>query len=243
MIYIMTKAGHGKDVSEDTVLVGNQILTNTSDTVEITDSGVICVADGVGGSNAGEVASAFVLNEISKMEWTDENTVKEQLLSINQKLIAESKTDASLSGMATTLSGICIQNDNMKIIHVGNTRVYAMQGRFLKQITSDHTTYNWLKSIGRTEEAEACNKSEITNCFGGGDDKLIGKLSVTSSNLANTVLLTSDGIHEYVSIDELEDILSSDMPNDEKCNAICKTALDAGSDDDMTVILVYLQEE
>lgn len=243
MIYIMTKAGHGKSVSEDTVLVGNQIFTDTSDTVDIPDSGFVCVADGVGGSNAGEVASSFVLNELSNLEWSDEETVKNQLLSINQKLIEESKTDAALSGMATTLSGICIQDENMKIIHVGNTRVYAMQGRFLKQITSDHTTYNWLKSLGRTEEAEACNKSEITNCFGGDNEKLISKLQVTSSNTANTVLLTSDGIHEYVSIDELEDILSSDVPNDEKCNAICNAALGAGSNDDMTVVLVCLQEE
>ena len=68
-------------------------------------------------------------------------------------------------------------------------------------------------------------------------------MQVTSSNTANTVLLTSDGIHEYVSIDELEDILSADVPNDEKCNAICNAALDAGSNDDMTVVLVCLQEE
>lgn len=239
----MTKAGHGKDVSEDTVLVGDQLYSNVIETVEFPENGLICVADGVGGNNAGEEASAFVLNALAGYQWTDDEATRTKLLDINHQLIGASNKDKSLYHMATTMSGICLKDGVLHIIHVGNTRVYAMQGRYLKLLTSDHTTYNWLKSLGRTEEAENCNKDEITNCFGGGNDKLIEKLYVQSINEAKTMLLTSDGIHEYVSIDDLEDIINSDISNEEKCDAIQRAALQAGSTDDMTVVLVCIQED
>ncbi len=242
MIYVMTQAGHGKDISEDTVLVGSQIYSNVTDTVDIPAEGLICVADGVGGNNAGEEASSFVLNALSDYQWSDEDAMREKLVEINRKLVSNSKEDVRLTNMATTMSGVYIKTGELKIIHVGNTRVYAMQGHYLKQLTSDHTVYNWLKSLGRTEEAEACNKNEITSCFGGGDEKLIEKLYIQSVNEVKTLLLTSDGIHEYVSIDDLEDIINSDIPNDEKCSAIQEAALLAGSKDDMTVVLICMQE-
>ena len=242
MIYVMTQAGHGKDISEDTVLVGGQIYSNVTDMVDVPDEGLICVADGVGGNNAGEEASTFVLEALTEYQWSDDDAMREKLMEINRQLIAMSKEDSKLSNMATTLSGVCIKDGELKIVHVGNTRVYAMQGHYLKQLTSDHTVYNWLKSLGRIEEAEACNKNEITSCFGGGDEKLLEKLYIQSVNEVKTLLLTSDGIHEYVSIDDLEDIINSDIPNDEKCNAIQEAALLAGSTDDMTAVLICMQE-
>ena len=242
MIYVMTQAGHGKDISEDTVLVGGQIYSNVTDMVDVPDEGLICVADGVGGNNAGEEASTFVLEALTEYQWSDDDAMREKLMEINRQLIAMSKEDSKLSNMATTLSGVCIKDGELKIVHVGNTRVYAMQGHYLKQLTSDHTVYNWLKSLGRIEEAEACNKNEITSCFGGGDEKLLEKLYIQSVNEVKTLLLTSDGIHEYVSIDDLEDIINSDIPNDEKCNAIQEAALLAGSTDDITAVLICMQE-
>ena len=242
MIYVMTQAGHGKEASEDTVLVGSQVYSNVTDTVDIPAEGLICIADGVGGNNAGEEASSFVLNALSDYQWSGESAMREKLIDINHQLVSNSKEDARLTNMATTLSGVYIKDGELKIIHVGNTRVYAMQGHYLQQLTSDHTVYNWLKSLGRTEEAEACNKNEITSCFGGGDEKLIEKLYIQSVNEVKTLLLTSDGIHEYVSIDDLEDIINSDIPNDEKCSAIQEAALIAGSKDDMTAVLICMQE-
>ena len=242
MIYIVTHAGIGKDVSEDTVLVGNQLYSDVTDTAEIPEDGFICVADGVGGNNAGEEASSFVLQALSECKWEDDDALHKRLTDIHRQLIEKSKEDGRLSRMATTLSGLCVRNGEMKLIHIGNTRVYAMQGHYLKQLTPDHTVYRWLQSLGRVEEAEACNKNEITNCFGGGDEKLIEKLLIVPVNSVNLLLITSDGIHEYVSIDDLEDILNSDIPDDEKCSAIQEAAQLAGSTDDMTAVLICVQE-
>lgn len=238
MIYIMTYAGEGKETSEDGVLVGNQLYSDVMDTTEIPENGFVCVADGVGGNQAGEIASSFVLKALSECSLEEDDVLRERLNEINRQLIEDSLSNQSRRNMATTLSGICFDRDQMKLVHIGNTRIYAMQGHYLKQLTSDHTVYNWLKSLGRTEEAEACNKNEITNCFGGGDEKLMEKLQILPVNPVRTLLLTSDGIHEYVGIDDLEDILNSDIPDDEKCGAIMEAAQLAGSTDDMTAVLI-----
>ena len=243
MIYIMTHAGEGKSISEDVVLVGGQLYSDITETAEIPEEGIICVADGVGGNNAGEEAAAFVLNSLADCGWEDDTVLREKLAEINSHLIEKSKEAPSYSNMATTLSGICVKDGAMKLLHIGNTRIYALQGHYLKQLTSDHTVYNWLKSLGRLEEAEACNKNEITSCFGGGDEKLIQKLQIQPVNAVKTLLITSDGIHEYVSIDDLEDMLNSDIPNDEKCTAIQEAAQNAGSTDDMTAVLICLQDK
>ena len=64
------------------------------------------------------------------------------------------------------------------------------------------------------------------------------KLQILPVNPVRTLLLTSDGIHEYVDIDDLENILNSDIPDGEKCGAIMKAAQIAGSTDDMTAVLI-----
>lgn len=87
---------------------------------------------------------------------------------------------------------------------IGNTRAYVLQGRYLKQLTVDHTVYNKLLKMGRIDEASQCNKNEIPNCLGGKDASLASALSVTPLQTFSLLLLTSDGVHDFVSIDELE---------------------------------------
>lgn len=164
MIYIATRAGKGKENSEDSVLVGSQLYSDVMDTAEIPENGFVCVADGVGGNQAGEIASSFVLEALSECGWEEDDALREKLKDINNQLIVDGFGDHSRRNMATTLSGLCFGGDQMKLVHIGNTRIYAMQGHYLKQLTSDHTVYNWLRSLGRIEEAETCNKNEITSC-------------------------------------------------------------------------------
>lgn len=242
MVYVLTRAGTNKDISEDSVLVGKQIVSNDAAAIELPNEGFVCVADGVGGRNAGEEASSFVLHALS--ETSVENAdLKEVIEGINQRLIARGNENDLFEGMATTLSGIFIKGTETYLIHIGNTRVYTMQGRYLKQLTSDHTVVNMLNSMGRKEEAELANQNEITNCLGGGDAKLISKLSVTPLSDFSILLMTSDGIHEHVAIDELEDILNTESSGVAKCEAIFDCALSAGSTDDMSVVLVCAQED
>lgn len=176
MVYISTHAGKRHSISEDAVLVGTQVLTETSDAFPMPKGGFICVADGVGGNRGGAHASQYVLAAISCWEEEPGKDMKYFLKVVNDNLISTAVEQGDACDMATTLTGICVMGDSYKLVHIGNTRAYVKQGKYLKQITSDHTTYNWLMRNGQTEAAENCNKSEITNCFGGNNPTLLSKL-------------------------------------------------------------------
>lgn len=240
MIYVATRAGLHHDVSEDAVLVGENVLRDTAAVLPVPESGFVCVADGVGGNLGGSQASQLVLDALAEYDGSAE--LGAYLHEVNKRIIEASQNDPALNEMATTLTGFFFADAQLRLIHVGNTRAYIKQGNYLKQITSDHTVYQYLRSRGLSEEAESCNKNEITNCFGGGNSDLLKKLYVTDSQHFNTAVLTSDGIHEYVSLDDIEDILSSDVSGAEKCEEIISRAVLLGSEDDMTVIIIALQE-
>ena len=237
MIYVATKCGVNHTASEDSVLVGAEVFVNAHVTVPFPQVGFVCVADGVGGNCGGAKASKYICTALAEAEGLHPEMLQQYLCEENEALIKLSNSTPEYSNMATTLSGVYVVGDEMFLLHVGNSRVYAKQGKYLKQLTSDHTTYNWLLSTGNAEAAKVCNKSEITNCFGGGNVSLISKLTVSRCNNFSCLLLTSDGVHDYVDIDHLESILNSDATGEEKCEQILTLAQTAGSEDDLTVIL------
>lgn len=239
MVYVMTRKGKHHSVSEDAVLVDREVISETNAFFPVPDNGFICVADGVGGNSGGAAASKFVLSELAK--WDDSVDLKTYLQKINDDLIRASKQDETNSKMATTLTGFCFAKDSIRLIHVGNSRAYIKQGRYLKQITQDHTTYNWLLSTNQYDAAESCNRNEITNCFGGGNPLLLSKLNVCECQPFTLAILTSDGIHEYVDLDTIEDIINGKETFEEKCGIIVQKALDNGSEDDMSIVIISFE--
>lgn len=242
MIYVSTHAGKRHSISEDAVLVGSEVLTETSEELPMPESGFVCIADGVGGNRGGDQASQFVLKEMSERTVETDEDLKERLRQINDSLISAAVADGVAPNMATTLTGFCIMAGQYKLVHVGNTRAYVKQGKYLKQITSDHTTYNWLLSSGQTEAAAKCNRSEITNCFGGNNPALLAKLFISDCQQFSLALLTSDGVHEYVDLDSLEAIISGAGSLDDKCEEIVQRAIEAGSEDDISVVIICPSE-
>ena len=242
MIYAASCIGEGKKECEDSILVGSRLLSDTCQVLPVPSEGFICVADGVGGNKGGKAASSFVLGAVSTAT-PEFDGLAASIGTINVGLIEQSKKSPQLSGMATTLTGICKKDEAFVLVHIGNSRAYVLQGRYLKQITPDHTTYSWLKSMGRLAEAEACNRSEIVSCLGGGDIQLAHKLYIQAVSSFGTMLLTTDGIHDYVSIDALEAILSTNDGGAEKCSAIIQAAKHADSPDDLSVVLICLHED
>ena len=242
MIYVSTHAGKRHSISEDAVLVGSEVLTETSEELPMPESGFVCIADGVGGNRGGDQASQFVLKEMSERTVETDEDLKERLRQINDSLISAAVAVGVAPNMATTLTGFCIMAGQYKLVHVGNTRAYVKQGKYLKQITSDHTTYNWLLSSGQTEAAAKCNRSEITNCFGGNTPALLATLFISDCQQFSLALLTSDGVHEYVDLDSLEAIISGAGSLDDKCEEIVQRAIEAGSEDDISVVIICPSE-
>lgn len=238
MIYIATCVGKHHSVSEDAVVAGSEVLTETMEELQMPEAGFICVADGVGGNHGGADASSFVCNHLAAASILKREEIRPFLVKTNERLITKAKENPGLAFMATTLTGVYKLLDSYMLVHIGNTRAYVKQGKYLKQVTADHTTYNWLKSCGQQDAAEASNKNEITNCFGGNNPLLLGKLVVMDCQRFSLMLLTSDGVHEFVDLDTLEAILNGEGLYSDKCNEIIQTAKSAGSEDDMTVVIL-----
>lgn len=235
-VIAVTKKGLNKTENEDRIVVGKTIVANGTLFSEIAD-GIIAIADGVGGHNAGSIASHFVANSICSMR---EMTI-DQLRTINNELIKASEANEEQNGMATTLSGVCIGNGKTQLFSIGNTRVYLLQSRkYLKQLTTDDTTLNYLLATGQLSSKEAKTferKNEIIACFGGGSSDLF-KVNVNYiETLAAPIMITSDGIHDYLSVDQMEDIIEEYKLTETSCIELIKAARSNGSVDDASIIL------
>lgn len=240
-IYAMTEKGEHNE-NEDRILIGDNIISDGFFETENNGKITICIADGVGGNNAGAIASAFICENVKNMDFVN----KDYLIDINNRLIEKSVSNASFKGMATTLSGICIDGNSANIFHIGNTRIYVFQGNYIKQITEDHTSVNWLVKMGKLSKKEAetyDRRNEITACFGGGNPALINSLVFEKNSKAifnsKRIVMTSDGIHEYVSINELEIHLNNrDTDVMHACRKIIDIAKANGSYDDKSIIIL-----
>lgn len=235
-IIAITQKGINKSENEDRIVVGKSIVAEGTLLTEI-DSGVLAVADGVGGNNAGSVASHFVANKLCALK----EISAESLAAINEELLQLSYENTKYNGMATTLSGILLSQDNACLFSIGNSRVYLLQSRkYLKQLTADDTILNYLLTTGQLALAEAekfDRKNEITACFGGGSSSLfIIKISNTES-LSAPILVTSDGIHDYLNVDQMEDIIGKHGISVAACETMVTAARGSGSLDDISILL------
>lgn len=235
-VLAVTQKGINKIENEDRIIVGKSIVANGTLYTELKD-GIIAVADGVGGHNAGAVASHFVANKICNLN----GITVEQLKAINDELINISESVEGQKGMATTLSGIYCTDGKPQLFSIGNTRVYLLQSRkYLKQLTTDDTTLNYLLATGQLapEDADSFErKNEITACFGGGSADLFKVKVNYIEPLVAPVMITSDGIHDYLSVDQMENIIEEHGLTDSSCIELIKAARSNGSDDAASIIL------
>jgi protein phosphatase len=237
-VFVAVQCGVGKEQCEDTVLVGDMLVCNISAEFSLPLNGTVCVADGVGGNAGGHFASNFIADKIKSINYKPNKVKLQQLLNdINITLVEEGRAQGFPTA-ATTLSGVVLAGDKNFLVHIGNTRVYALQGKYLKQLTSDHTIYNRLLKMGRIDDANQSSKNEITNCFGGGNVSLLDSINISEMQEFGTLLLTSDGVHDYIGIDDLERLLSVEELGVQTCNNIIQAAISAGSKDDISVVIV-----
>lgn len=235
--------GINKEKCDDTALIGTTIINNKSGFIELEHIPCICISDGVGGNTGGDEASFFLMQHVLGLDTECcKEQLREKLLDINRLLLEHAKKMPGHENMATTFTGVFFDKNQVKLAHCGNTRLYMLQGRFLKQITPDQTTYQWLISNGNRDIAERCNKNEIRGAFGGGSLKYVDSLIVEKifeRRMPPLMLLTSDGIHDFLNIDEIEDIVSScDLSLEEKTDKLINTAISKGSYDDCSAILI-----
>ncbi len=235
-IHASTQKGPYKSENEDRIIVGSEIISSggyeAGEAVRM-----FAIADGVGGNNAGAIASQFVASALAQAGDSEEIN----FTAINNGLLELSHQQTAFNGMATTLSGIRLCDAAVVVFSVGNTRVYLLQGgRYLKQITQDDTTLSYLLSTGQLTQDDAYSferKNEITACFGGGNAAYFKLKTYELGGIASPFVITSDGIHDYLSADQMEDILEEYGLTILACEKMISTAREMGSQDDASIMI------
>ena len=206
------------------------------------------VADGIGGGKAGEVASGDVVeycNEVFRNSGpfeTAENVVsyiKFHLNKINEKIYYKSLSDTKYFGMGTTVTGIFINKNLSVVFNCGDSRVYGVAGDDLYRLTSDDTLINQMIEKGQVTREQALNHPKRHYLV-----KAIGifknvECDVHSVKDMDYYLICSDGIHGYISDDEIQSIVCQNFKTiEEKVEELKDIALLKGGYDNITVILI-----
>ena len=206
------------------------------------------VADGMGGQNAGEVASAmatqivkeYIINEFDpSIDYIQMGElIRRSLIEANSRIYEYSKTDKSLEGMGTTATLTIIYKNKIISAHVGDSRAYFIDDEGIRQITKDHSYVQELLSRGEITREFAERhpaKNYITRAVGTED---IIKVDVSILDYhGEVVLLCSDGLSNMLSDNQMFEIVSENENLQNAAEALVRLANKKGGLDNITAVL------
>ena len=210
---------------------------------------LFAVADGMGGAQAGEIASglaAAVLNEAGldgDRDERGEERVARLIKEANRRVFQRSSEDEATSGMGTTMTVALVDGSTIAFGHVGDSRAYRVRDRKLEQLTDDHSLVGELVRSGRLspEEAESHpQRSVITRALGTEPDVDVDTFTIDAQP-DDVYLICSDGLTDMVSPREIRSLLverTNDL--DGAARALVNAANEGGGEDNITVVLFQI---
>ena len=222
----------------------NQDMVFTSDEPVGVLPNLYIVADGMGGHNAGELASAITVRimeeEISAMTEGDAATaLSTAIRAANSATWQQAQIREGCKGMGTTVVACTCIGNEMIVANVGDSRLYVCTDE-ITQITVDHSLVEEMIQMGGLDRTSARNhpdKNIITRAVGARSYVETDLFKVTISP-GDIILLCSDGLTNMVDDDTILEIVRSDMSLEERTNELVNLANDNGGRDNISVILV-----
>jgi len=226
------------------------------------DLGLFLVADGMGGHAAGEVASRVAAETIETFvtetagadknrTWPfpfepaislEGNRLKAAFRLANRQIANAMADSADLRGMATTASAVLAGPRSACVAHVGDSRIYALNGGVLRQITDDHSWVEEQVRAGTMTSSAARQhpwRNVVTRALSGGTDPEIDILEL-QPKMGERLLLCSDGLSGVVSHEAIAEILGADGPLQTICDRLIAAANAGGGPDNITVLVIQV---
>ena len=209
------------------------------------------VADGMGGHAGGDVASALALKRVMEADrpYASANDAEfalhASLIAANSLLAETVFEHPELTGMGTTVSAILRSGDAIAIAHIGDSRIYLLRDGKLQQITADHTFVQRLVDSGRITPEEAAvhpRRSVLMRVLGDVDAAPEIDTTVHDVKPGDRWLLCSDGLSSYVSDEKIEIVLAGLANTRDAADRLIKESLDQGAPDNVTVVIVDIDE-
>ncbi len=238
----------------DAVSNVGKVRNNNEDSYYVSENEnypLFIVADGIGGHNYGEIASNMAVevikNSIKTIDHYEnldelESDMINAISEANKSVYSKSQSADEFSGMGTTLTVLYIYYDSILIGHVGDSRIYAVNSKEIRQLTEDDTIVNRLLKSGEITQSEAQNhpkKNIITNAIG--TDSRID-ISLVQYNYAKGeyILMCTDGLTDMATNEEILEIINENKTPASISAKLLEKALEAGGKDNITLIILQV---
>ena len=208
------------------------------------------VCDGMGGANGGNIASATAVDYIStkitdlyKRDMTKEQIgelMAEIVMQANRRIFDLASHDPELAGMGTTCEFVFVKDTTVHVVHVGDSRTYAIRGGKIKQLTEDHSVAQEVERRGELTDEEGQhhpNKNFITRALG---IKTSVRLDYIEANFiyGDVLLICSDGLSNHVTTGDMVKICHENRGED-LINKLIDCAKEGGGSDNITATVIY----
>ncbi len=203
---------------------------------------LFAVADGMGGAQAGEVASklaASALEAGSPEELGGLERVQALIQEANRRIYDRASTDPTASGMGTTMTVALVEGMTVVIGHVGDSRAYLVRGDSMEQLTEDHSLVNELLKSGKLSEEEAHihpQRSVITRAVGTDPDVDVDAFAIDAED-GDVFLICSDGLTDMVGDVDILELVDANRGDLEKAvRSLVQFANKEGGEDNITAV-------
>jgi protein phosphatase len=208
---------------------------------------LFAVADGMGGAQAGELASRLAASAVHEQQGRGggEERVAELIQQANRRVYERSSEDAAVSGMGTTMTVALVDDGVVAFGHVGDSRAYLIRDGRLEQLTDDHSLVAELVRSGKLtpEEAESHpQRSVITRALGTDPDVDVDTFSV-DARPGDLFMLCSDGLTSMVDDETILSVVEKHRTDlDAAAQALVKAANRGGGEDNITIVFFEIGE-
>ncbi len=226
-----TNVGVVRELNEDSVL-------------SLTEKQFWAVADGMGGYEAGNIASNMVVRSLQELDTSNSlnqwvNNIEDRLLDVNHRILEYA--DIMLGGrtLGSTVVSLAIKGRVGICLWAGDSRLYRLRNRQLMQLSRDHSQVQEQIQQGyiTAEQAENHPESNVITRAVGAHDNLYVDISVFGVQLGDVFLLCSDGLYNMVSNQALTETMTN-LNIEQAVESLIQQALDGGGEDNISVILV-----
>ncbi len=207
------------------------------------------IADGMGGHNAGEVASSMAIDvfcgEMRAAEKMSSSALHKAVLRANKKVYEYSCSNEKLSGMGTTFTALALSERGVHIAHVGDSRAYLIRGGNIMRLTMDHTLVEEMVLKGLISPREAKHhpkRNYITRALGTTDEVEPDMIQIRLQR-GDVFFFCTDGLSNHVEEYDILEVTLKSATWQEKLKMLVDQALKAGSTDNITAMYVLFEEE
>ena len=228
-----TDTGRQRQVNEDSLLARSPLFV---------------VADGMGGAQAGEVASMTAVGafENGLPDGLAEEALRDSIAAANRDIHDQAHSDSSLAGMGTTITAASVDSEREQVVigHVGDSRAYRLRDGIIQRLTRDHSLVEEMRRRGQITEEQAEDhpqRSIITRALGP-EPEVEVDIQTVPSEPGDLYLLCSDGLTTMISDEQIKEIIVGATSLEAATRALIDEANRAGGRDNITVILFEVED-